>query len=562
MATNDKTQVPSETVARPTTQQPSDNLNSELSILNPTPEFLDNNFTVNELRKRCRDLGSTKVWVSKGQLINQIMNLTKSASNPEIAPQTNRTNETENIQNVDNTSDISVNNHNSETGQNSELVNTPTHNENNNIASNHVSVCDNMKTLADKIDKLNEALKLLSDRVASLESGNINTITSDTHPSNNSDINDKISDINKRVSALELSFKGDNTVNRIITLENKLKAVSESDNTTPNMTTKSKKTTLLIGDINLRHLKVSDFDDTCAIRTLGEANTDLLKCWVSEKLTWTPRKCMINSGLFDAFESRAPAKVIDNLSELICELKHKNEEMDIYVCLIAPTPESETLQAKINELNEHITKWASVNGVHIINPDLSFRLGTGEIYDDCFSTLGEHVGALPTLNRIGAVRLLSAIANQDANFNDCLNWVQIRKINPRLPHNSPLCPPPTTKHPQQQRHNSNEASTQPNSNSNSGNTSRNNKNSTEEKRRPNIENVPSKKQNRPTTTPRTTWRDIVQAPRKTNPHLDPPRHTDQTEVNPDKTLTRPNDRFQPHQQQHRFSSIHHFPQSL
>ena len=99
--------------------------------------------------------------------------------------------------------------------------------------------------------------------------------------------------------------------------------------------------------------------------------------------------------------------------------------MDICVSQIAPSPNSDTLLAKINELNDHIKKWATANGITTINPDLSFTLGTGEIHEAYFDTHGKHQGSL--LSRPGVVRLLKAIATQYSSFNDCLNWDQIKK---------------------------------------------------------------------------------------------------------------------------------------
>ena len=48
------------------------------SLENPTREFLFDNFTVAELRKHCRHLGLTKVWVNKDTLVNMIIRSTRS----------------------------------------------------------------------------------------------------------------------------------------------------------------------------------------------------------------------------------------------------------------------------------------------------------------------------------------------------------------------------------------------------------------------------------------------------------------------------------------------------
>ena len=46
------------------------------SLENPTREFLYNSFTVTELRKHCRQLGLTKVWVNKDELVDMILRST------------------------------------------------------------------------------------------------------------------------------------------------------------------------------------------------------------------------------------------------------------------------------------------------------------------------------------------------------------------------------------------------------------------------------------------------------------------------------------------------------
>ena len=48
------------------------------SLENPTREYLFDNFTVAELRKHCRHLGLTKVWVNKDTLVDMILRSTRS----------------------------------------------------------------------------------------------------------------------------------------------------------------------------------------------------------------------------------------------------------------------------------------------------------------------------------------------------------------------------------------------------------------------------------------------------------------------------------------------------
>ena len=43
------------------------------SLENPTREFLNANYKKEDLQKHCRDLGFSRVWVNKDQLIDMIL---------------------------------------------------------------------------------------------------------------------------------------------------------------------------------------------------------------------------------------------------------------------------------------------------------------------------------------------------------------------------------------------------------------------------------------------------------------------------------------------------------
>ena len=51
-----------------------------LSLQNPTWDYLHRNFKKVELQKHCRDLGLTKIWVTKEKLIDMIIEKTKPPS--------------------------------------------------------------------------------------------------------------------------------------------------------------------------------------------------------------------------------------------------------------------------------------------------------------------------------------------------------------------------------------------------------------------------------------------------------------------------------------------------
>lgn len=117
--------------------------------------------------------------------------------------------------------------------------------------------------------------------------------------------------------------------------------------------------------------------------------------------------------------------VLDNLGAPVSELKGKNENMDICVSKVAPSLQSDTLQAKIKELNEHTQKWAEDNGITVVKPDFFLKPGTGETDETCYDTYGEHQGSI--LNRTSVVRLLKAMVSQFSPFGECANWEKVRK---------------------------------------------------------------------------------------------------------------------------------------
>ena len=70
------------------------------------------------------------------------------------------------------------------------------------------------------------------------------------------------------------------------------------------------------------------------------------------------------------------------------------------------SPTSQDIQARVQDYNEQLMKWGEANGIDIIRTVPTFTLSTGEIDDLCFET---KINTYPTLNRLGAVKLLSTI---------------------------------------------------------------------------------------------------------------------------------------------------------
>ena len=188
---------------------------------------------------------------------------------------------------------------------------------------------------------------------------------------------------------------------------------------------------LLLGDTNLRRVLRSDLEDTCRVRTIPEANMDLLRSWVAERLVKAPSECVIYNGTYDLLEDQTPEIILDNLGALISDLKEKNVNMNIYVCQIVPSPMCEEMHAKMEEYNEHLLKWGKANGVSIIETVSSFSLGTGEVDDLCFD-LKQDSNSL--LNRLGVIKLMDIIRKQCPMFNMCSNWDHVKRnlnnINP------------------------------------------------------------------------------------------------------------------------------------
>ncbi len=182
---------------------------------------------------------------------------------------------------------------------------------------------------------------------------------------------------------------------------------------------------LLLGDENWTEAKVSDLNKNVSIRTIKGANTDLLRCWVSEKLNWIPSKCVIYCGLQDIINNTAPEIILDNFTSLIAELKDKNNDMDIYVCQLAPTLLSQDTQAKIGDFNEHLRIWCDLNNISVIKTEPVFKLGTGEVDDMCYDMEGVTPGSI--LNRIGIIRLLTFVTKQCPHFSICKDIERLKK---------------------------------------------------------------------------------------------------------------------------------------
>ncbi|XP_064087328.1 probable serine/threonine-protein kinase DDB_G0267514 [Macrobrachium nipponense] len=94
--------------------------------------------------------------------------------------------------------------------------------------------------------------------------------------------------------------------------------------------------TLPLGDTNLTAIRTSDLKTECSVRTIKEANIDLIKCWISEKLQWAPKYCILYCGLQDILDTNPLEDIFDRLGSLVASLKQINEDMVIHICELAP----------------------------------------------------------------------------------------------------------------------------------------------------------------------------------------------------------------------------------
>ena len=194
------------------------------------------------------------------------------------------------------------------------------------------------------------------------------------------------------------------TINRLNDRITRLEDQIEQQNADTEMPTEEK--TLLLGDDNLSEVRVSDLNEQCSVKSIKDINMDLLRCWVNERLDIIPTKCIIYCGLNDLIENENIGSVLDDLGSLISELKNKNEEIDFYVCELAPSL-NEDIDNKITSFNEKLNQWSHANGIKVIKTSLNFKLGTGEIDEMCYESENEKDRI--QLNRYGALRLLSII---------------------------------------------------------------------------------------------------------------------------------------------------------
>lgn len=171
---------------------------------------------------------------------------------------------------------------------------------------------------------------------------------------------------------------------------------------------------LLLGDNNLQPVFRSDRHNNCWVRTIYDANMNLLRSWVTQKLNRIPSECVLYNGIHES----SPTTTLDTLGSLISALKDKNSSMKIYVCQIVPSPMCQNDNAKIEDYNEQLTKWPETNGISETETVPTLKLGTSELDDLCFDIKND---SHSTLNGLGAIKLLGVIKRQCPEFHLCNN---------------------------------------------------------------------------------------------------------------------------------------------
>ena len=236
----------------------------------PTWEYLHDNFTKVQIQKHCRQLGLTKVWLTKDKLVDMIM-------------RHHRSNLT------------------------AQAIGSRGTDEPDPLADIWLELCDikkNMNKKDTKIEELNDLLK-------------------------NAHIT--INRLNDRISTLEEQI------------------IRQRIPSTVNMD--DEKTILLLGNGNLNEVCLSDLEEGCSVKTVKDSTVDLLQCWVNEKLEWAPDKCIIYCGINDLLETQDVGKTLDDLGNLTSELKIRNENIEVFVCELAPSLKND-LNGRIDNFNK------------------------------------------------------------------------------------------------------------------------------------------------------------------------------------------------------------------
>ncbi|KAK4321346.1 hypothetical protein Pmani_007827 [Petrolisthes manimaculis] len=303
----------------------------------PTRETLDKNYSKPELQKRCRELGISNIWTSKSQLIDMILQHSRSPHNDTLTDITHSPSTPREVTHTVLTPPKVA--HSPSTPSEATHTDPPPyevmHSPPTTRVVAHTDLVQNGVDMLDINRKIESIISKLETKDMEIEL--LNTEVKTAYHT--------IELLQQRVTDLEQRCCGNDSHQPSV-------ANSMSSNSC-----------LLLGDTNLRPILLSDLHDNCFVRTIHDANMDLIKSWVTHKLDRIPSECILYSGINDLLEEYSPTTILDNLGSLISALKDKNNSMKIYVCQIVPSSMCQDIIAKIEEYNEQLTKWGETNGI-------------------------------------------------------------------------------------------------------------------------------------------------------------------------------------------------------
>ena len=276
----------------------------------PTREFLSTNFLKSELQKRCLELGLTKVWVNKGQLVDMIMANTPTTNQNSDETPLLHSDVTKTTPDTNQNSDKTPPLHSDVT--NPDLTPDGTHlSSSPNVTSPPASPNDAPPVL------LHHDAPQATSMTPHDTSPDIVIPISDTSDDrvvvNVSQLALDIESIKIKLQTKDIEIKLLNDEVKIAygtieTLQQRVNDLEQQLNSTttgrPQGMSSCSSTShcLLLGDTNVRKIRSSDLGINCSVKTIHGANIDLLRSWINENLDQTPSECVIYCGFYDILD--------------------------------------------------------------------------------------------------------------------------------------------------------------------------------------------------------------------------------------------------------------------
>ncbi|KAK7085881.1 hypothetical protein SK128_018279, partial [Halocaridina rubra] len=76
-------------------------------------------------------------------------------------------------------------------------------------------------------------------------------------------------------------------------------------------------------DSGLQEVKSSDLHTDVIVRTIKEANMNLLKFWITEKLAYALKHCIVCCGTEDMLDDVTMESLLEDLGTIVAELKRR-----------------------------------------------------------------------------------------------------------------------------------------------------------------------------------------------------------------------------------------------